>query len=147
MLEHVGATPEALGHIMRELYRVCLPDARVHVTLPHPHHPAFWQDPTHVRPIMLETFDMFSRSKNEAWRKAGASHTPLALTHGVDFEIVRSRLTVDEGTASDLVRAGVMAPEDIRNLTAVYRLSRVYMSLISEMHVELRAVKASKAYR
>eukprot|EP00936_MAST-01D_sp_MAST-1D-sp1_P000373 g373.t1 len=141
VLEHLGPTPEALGHIMRELHRVCLPDARVHITLPHPHHLAFWQDPTHVRPIVLETFDMFSRKKNEAWRKAGASHTPLALVHGVDFEMVHSRLSVDQGTVSDLVRAGAMAPEDSRNLTAVYRLSRIYMSLISEVFVELRVIK------
>ena len=62
----------------------------------------------------------------------------------VDFEVVRSRLSVDQGTANELVRIGAMVPEDSQNLTAVYGMSRIFMSLISEIYVEMRVVKLTQ---
>ena len=142
-LEHVGGTPRCFRAVLRELYRVCAHGATVRITVPHAKHELFQSDPTHVRPVSLRMLEMLSAERNRAWRAEGSAHTPLALALGVDFRIVGSRLTVDQGTAAELVRQGVMSEADATdNLPKVIQLSRMYGSLISELFVELAVVKA-----
>jgi ubiquinone/menaquinone biosynthesis C-methylase UbiE len=86
-LEHVGGTPDLFIGIMKELYRVCKKDAKVRIHVPHPNSDGFLGDPTHVRVITPMVLSLFSRENNEKWKKMGASNSPLAFYHDVDFAV------------------------------------------------------------
>ncbi|THD62307.1 MAG: hypothetical protein E8A49_08350 [Phenylobacterium sp.] len=87
-LEHMGGNPKVFLAIMRELYRICAPDAQVLINVPHPRHDHFLNDPTHVRPISPETLRLFDRELNEEWARRNIANTPLGLYLGVDFKLV-----------------------------------------------------------
>jgi hypothetical protein len=95
-LEHMGATPDAFIHVIKETYRVCRDGAHVRVVAPNPRHDDFLNDPTHVRPITPRMLGLFSRRTCEFFRAGGYSDTPLALIHGVDFEMVETTQLLDK---------------------------------------------------
>ena len=90
VLEHLRDTVGIL------FYRVCRAGARVHIIVPHPRHDDYISDPTHVSPITLNLLSLFSKRECIRWREMGASNTPMALLHNVDFEIVDHAYNVDE---------------------------------------------------
>lgn len=87
-LEHLGADADTYLGVIRELYRVCAPDATVEVTVPHPRHDNYLSDPTHVRPITPQGLQLFSKTLNRKWAADGMSNTPLGLYLDVDFDLV-----------------------------------------------------------
>lgn len=94
VLEHLGAQTEVYLEIIKELYRVCRPNAKVEIIVPHPRHDDFLGDPTHVRPVTEGSITLLSQAANRDWLARGCANTPLALYLAVDFEI--------EGHAYDL---------------------------------------------
>lgn len=114
-LEHLGALPDIFIGIMKELYRVCVDGALVHVKVPHPRHDFFMTDPTHVRPISVVTMEMFSRKLNLIWQQDGAANTPLALYHNVDFEIQSARSILDEPYKTRFLNREI-GPEELQLL-------------------------------
>jgi hypothetical protein len=94
-LEHMGSTSDAFIHVIKETYRVCRDGAEVRVVAPNPRHDDFIDDPTHVRPITPRMLGLFSKAKCEFFRAGGYSDTPLALIHGVDFELVSVQQLLD----------------------------------------------------
>jgi SAM-dependent methyltransferase len=85
VLEHLGQEPAVFFEIMRELYRIMRPGAKIHITVPHPRSDNFLAAPGHVRPILPQTMHLFSRQKCLAAQ--GTVVEPYALECGVDFEI------------------------------------------------------------
>jgi hypothetical protein len=51
VLEHLGQQTEIYLKIIQELYRICQPGAKLHITVPHHRSDRFFHDPTHVRVI------------------------------------------------------------------------------------------------
>jgi len=51
-------------HIVKELWRVCQPGATIHIIVPHPANPFFWQDPTHKLCWHVDNFDYFTEGYN-----------------------------------------------------------------------------------
>jgi hypothetical protein len=135
VLEHLGQSPPVFIGVMKELYRVCRHDARIHVRVPHPRHDFFLGDPTHVRPILPETLELFSLRRNLEWAAQGAPNTPLAQYHGVDFEVVDSELVFDEPYATQIA-SGALAPAEAAALATRYN------NVVTEIRMTLRAVKA-----
>jgi SAM-dependent methyltransferase len=86
VLEHLGATVDTFLGIMKELYRVCKPDAQIFITVPHSRSDGFLGDPTHVRPINSDILSLFSKKKNLEWKEFGWPNTPLATYIDVDFD-------------------------------------------------------------
>jgi len=86
-LEHMGQTPEIFLGIVKELYRVCKPGARIQINAPHPRHDSFMGDPTHVRAVSPEMLALFSKKENLRWQEAGVANTPLGLYLDVDLEL------------------------------------------------------------
>jgi hypothetical protein len=84
ILEHLPG--EGFFHFMRELWRVSKPGAVTEITLPHPSHDIFLNDPTHVRPIMPGTMAMFDRAYIAALAARGDHITSFAERCGVDFK-------------------------------------------------------------
>jgi hypothetical protein len=78
VLEHLGRDPDVFIGIMKELYRVCAPGAKVEIVVPHPRHDNFIGDPTHVRPVTLGMMTLFDRTACEEWQRGGFANTPLA---------------------------------------------------------------------
>jgi len=74
VLEHLGETTAIYFGIIKELYRVCAPGARISIAVPHPRHNYFLNDPTHVRIVTPEGMQLFSKAMNAAWAKRGLPH-------------------------------------------------------------------------
>ena len=134
VLEHLGATPDAFIGIMKEMYRVCEPGARIDIVVPHPRHDHFIGDPTHVRPVTPQMLQLFSRAANLRWKEIGAHNTPLALHHGVDFEIADTMYMLDEPYASQ-AQAGKLGDDEIN------RLLKTHNNVCAEMRIQLKVVK------
>ncbi|MFN4087453.1 MAG: class I SAM-dependent methyltransferase [Alphaproteobacteria bacterium] len=137
VLEHLGATPEIYLGVIRELYRVCAPDARIRITVPHPRHDDFLSDPTHVRPVTPQGLELFDRVKNREWAEKGMPNSPLGLYLDVDFAIEAVNMRPDQPWRGDL-EAGRLKPADL--MQAVRRFNNV----IKETEIVLRAVKPGR---
>ena len=59
--EHIA---NLLG-LMRELHRVCRPDATLEILVPHFSNPNYYSDPTHCRPFGLYSFHYFCAAANK----------------------------------------------------------------------------------
>jgi hypothetical protein len=134
VLEHLGAEPKVFLGIMRELYRVCAPDAVVKIAVPHPRHDDFIGDPTHVRPVTPQMLALFDRELNEQWKAQGAAATPLALYTGVDFRTTKVQMFLDEPHAGRHARGELSDAE-------LHQLIRERNNIVSQIHIELVARK------
>jgi len=135
VLEHLGADSRTFLGIIKELYRVCRDGAIVHVIVPHPRHDDFLIDPTHVRPILPETFQLFSKARNLAWRQKGVANTPLALILDVDFEIARVNYTIDEPWLT-MMGAGELDRD------ALELAIRQHFNVVKQIEVDLKVMKS-----
>ena len=135
VLEHLGQSPSVFIGVMKELYRVCRHGARVHIQVPHPRHDFFLGDPTHVRPILPATLELFSLKRNLVWEVQGLPNTPLAKYHGVDFDLEETQIVLDEPYTSQL-KDGKLTQDD-----AVAAAKR-YNNVVTEIKMTLRVVKA-----
>ena len=124
-LEHMGQSPDAFIGIMRELWRVCTPGALVQINVPDPRHDNFIGDPTHVRPVTAGMLALFSQRANRQWAADGAANSPLALIHGIDFELENHERAFEEPWAS-LVAQGRMGEAELEE--AVRRHNNVVRS-------------------
>lgn len=85
ILEHLG---DGFFHAIKEIYRVCVNDAIIHIRVPHPRHDVQMIDPTHKRFIYPETIAMFSQERNKKDIERGGSETPLGIINNVDIDVV-----------------------------------------------------------
>ncbi|QEL54333.1 class I SAM-dependent methyltransferase [Chromobacterium paludis] len=112
VLEHLGASADIYLGIIQELYRVCAPDARVFITVPHPRSDNYLADPTHVRPITAMGLQMFNQELNRQSMAEGGSSTPLGVYLGVDWVMESSDVKILEPWASRF-NSGQLAEADI----------------------------------
>ena len=96
VLEHIGKDPDTYINILKELYRICINEALIHIIVPHPRHDDFLSDPTHVRPITTMGLLLFDRELNEKWIKLGAANTPMAMIHNVNFKIIKNEISLEK---------------------------------------------------
>jgi SAM-dependent methyltransferase len=134
VLEHLGRDPEVFIGVMKELYRVCRHGATVRITVPHPRHDDFLSDPTHVRPITPLLLGLFSRRANLEWRAKRAANSPLALYHGVDFELRKAVMVLDERYKADYESGRI--GED-----ALEQMIRERNNVVREIKMVLEAIK------
>lgn len=90
VLEHI----HDLCGLMQGLYHAMKPGSLLHVTVPHPAGDGFWGDPTHVRPITINTLNLFSKAKCAEFKANGWPNTPLADYLDIDFEVGASSFTL-----------------------------------------------------
>lgn len=133
-LEHLGEDRDTYLGIIKELYRICAPNAKVHIVVPHPRHDDFVTDPTHVRAILPGQFEMFSKRLNREWQHKGFANTPLGLYLDVDFELEDTQVVPAEPFYSQL-RAGKISSEELAE-----RAAHEY-NVLKEIQIELRVVK------
>lgn len=134
VLEHLGRETETFLGVIKELWRVCSDGAKVAITVPHPRHDAFLNDPTHVRPITDGMLRVFDQSANLDDQSRGFSNTPLGLITGVDFR-VESVQYVLEPKWLERHQRGELSHDDLSH-AAVH-----YNNVIRETSLLWRAVK------
>lgn len=134
-LEHMGEQSSVFLAIMQELYRVCAPNAVIHITVPHPRHDNFIGDPTHVRIITPKLMELFSRSNCDNWKKLGWSNTPFAHYLNVDFETTYAEVRLDEPYLS-LLNSGQIKPDEM------WKILNERNNVAAEFIIQLRAIKS-----
>ena len=137
-LEHF----DNLTGVMEELWRICRPDALVHIWVPHASCPfVTWIDPTHQRGLTIETFSYFNPAANH-----------LSYYSKARFEIVHARLNL---STIGMRRGGMRRSRGLlasaleavanRSRSWQYRAERWWGPLLGfdEARVILRAIKDS----
>lgn len=85
---HVVEHLHDLKTFFREAYRALKPNGTLDIIVPHHRSDAFWDDPTHVRPITETMMAMMSRKFIAMVTEKGFSNTPLCTYWDVDFELI-----------------------------------------------------------
>lgn len=93
VFEHLG--DPGFFNFLKELYRVCKPNALIEVAVPHHRHDCFINDPTHRRPITIEGMRLFSKSHNKYCIETEDGSSRLGLYYDVDFDIVNFKYNID----------------------------------------------------
>ena len=135
VLEHVGRDADTYLDVMKELYRVCRHDARIHIAVPHPRHDFFLCDPTHARAITPGGLALFDQRRNRQWQEQGASNTPLGLYLGVDFELTNAEYDFDEPWKGQIERREIGRDE------AMAAAAR-YNNVVTQIRMMLRVRKS-----
>ena len=133
VLEHLGSTPEIFLNIMKEMYRICEDQAVIKITVPHPRHDDFMNDPTHVRPITPPLMGLFSKAKNRENAEKGYADSALALFLDVDFEITHMEQRLDDVISAKVHKKQIpqgQLPEMARSLNNIVR----------EFYIEMKAI-------
>ena len=135
VLEHLGETREGYFGIIKELYRVCAAGATIHITVPHPRHDNFINDPTHVRAVTPRGLELFSKTRNNEGIKRGCADSPLGLYLDVDLEVVSSQFVLDEPWATQFGNKQIGQAETEQ---AVHR----YNNVVKEIRMVVKVIKA-----
>lgn len=93
---HLGQDSNVFLGIIKELYRICAPNAEVLISVYHPRSDSFIADPTHVRAITPSTFILFNKKNCESFKNSNHADSPLALHADVDFELVKSEIVLED---------------------------------------------------
>jgi hypothetical protein len=136
VLEHLGQAPDTFIGVMGQLWRVAKPGAPIRVHVPDPRHESFLGDPTHVRPVTLDTLALFNQAFNRRTMAEGAANTPLGVIHGIDFDIVSHESVYDEPWRGRLAR------KEITEVQAT-EAAGMYLNVVLEHRFVLAAVKAA----
>ena len=134
VLEHLGQNPKTYLRIIKELYRICKNDAIIQISVPHPRHDHFLCDPTHVRPILAESLQMFDLELNELWIKQNAANTPLAKYLGVNFKISSSEYILDNEIL-DRVQNGQIQMDELNEMI------KHQNNIVQQINLKLVAIK------
>lgn len=134
VLEHLGERKEVFLNIIKELYRICVASATIHIVVPHSRHDDFMNDPTHVRVITPKILDLFSKSKNRECIKRGDSDSLLALYLHVDFEIIKADYTLAPYWLQKLVNKEITEKE-------LYAAIARYNNVMGEIRMVLKVLK------
>ncbi len=132
VLEHIGGD---LKYLFQELYRVCCDGAEIDIRVPHPRHDWFLTDPTHVRPLLPESFLYFDREQCLKWFFSGDSKTPLALYWDIDFKVKTVNVSVENNEVFGKVSTAFGADKSLPALVPFIN------NVISEIHIIMHVSK------
>ncbi len=102
--------------------------------VPHPRHDALLADPTHVRPILPHTLQLFSKAMNREWQEKGVPNTPPGLYLDVDFEIEKVDYVLDEWWQAQIEQGKLIEAEPNHAL-------RTHNNVAIQIECRLRVVK------
>ena len=134
VLEHLGNTTNIYLSIMQELYRICKPDAKIDIRVPHPRHDDFLTDPTHIRPILPGQFNMYSKKNNKLWREQGIANTPLGDYLDIDFEVADITWVPDDKWIQRL-QDGALTSAELADK------AEHEFNIIKEVKIQLKVIK------
>lgn len=110
-----------LVRFMDELWRICQDGATIRILAPYYASIKAWQDPTNLRGISETTFSFFSKK----WREANdALHYPIKA----NFDVVKVLTFMND-------------PWNAKSEEAKQFAQQHYMNIVSDIYVELKAIK------
>lgn len=133
-LEHIGQDVDIFFSVVKELYRVCKPGAKIQINVPHPRHDNFINDPTHVRIITPELLGLFSKKNCQYWGENNGANSPLALYLNVDFEIKNSQMMLEK-KYFDLLSAKEINDDQLTDIVNSQN------NVVSEYRITLEVIK------
>lgn len=133
-LEHIGQDVDIFFSVVKELYRVCKPGAKIQINVPHPRHDNFINDPTHVRIITPELLGLFSKKNCQYWAENNGANSPLALYLNVDFEIKNSQMMLEK-KYFDLLSAKKINDDQLTDIVNSQN------NVVSEYRITLEVIK------
>ena len=136
VLEHLGQNTQIYLRLIQELYRVCKDQGLLHITVPHPRHENFINDPTHVRMITPEGIALFSKKYNEQSVNAGHSNSPLGIYLDVDLEVTDISMTLDPLWEKE-------RKEKQLSQSQILSASKQYNNVITEIYMAVKIIKLS----
>ena len=95
VIEHLGGHSDVFLGVMKELYRVCRPGAKIVIRVPDPRHDDYLSDPTHQRPVLPSLFQPFDLALNEQWQALRLPGTPLGKYLKIDLPTVSVKRHLD----------------------------------------------------
>ncbi len=137
VLEHLGESRALYLAVIRELYRICRHGATIHIIVPHPRHDHYFNDPTHVRPILPDGLRMFDQSLNRQWIAKKWSNTPLGIYLGVDFRITECQYQLDS-LYREKIKRGEVTKEQL------HELLRTHNNVCEQIILEWSVVKEGR---
>ena len=129
ILEHIG---DGYSKVIKELYRVCKPNALIYIKVPHHRHDSFFYDPTHKRAIVGESFYLLSKEYNNYFIENNFTTTTLAYIWEVDFEVMIVE-NVMEDYFIDLLKDE--SEEYVKRYTSTHN------NVIREVFTQLKVIK------
>lgn len=140
VLEHIGETSECFLNIMKELYRISKPFAKIHISVPHPYSYNFIIDPTHVRKITEEIFYMFSKNFCDKLVEEKKSITKLAYICNVDFDITQVTYKLNKAVCDYLSSKNLISLNAIESFEDnLYH--KIFMNTVDEIYIQITAKK------
>jgi len=136
-LEHMGATTTSWMGLLKEMWRVCAPDAIWSISVPHPRHENFLHDPTHVRAITPIGMAMFDNLRNISDHEAGGQESKLGLMTGIDLEMLNVGYDLAEPWRAEFIE-GRLTPAQAEADMA--RFNNVCM----QIQMRIRVVKPAR---
>ncbi len=136
VLEHLGRETAIYLGIIKEIYRICEDGAKVLITVPHPRHDDFLNDPTHVRAVTPESLQLFSKKANDEWARQGAANTPLGHYLDIDLEIENVEQILDPMWGQRM-KAKQLSQQDLMFAT------KSYNNVIKELRITVRVNKSA----
>lgn len=137
VLEHIGQEADKFLRLIQEMWRVCAPQAELTIAVPHPRHDNFLSDPTHVRPILPTTLQLFDQAMNREAVATGNGASPLGLQLGVDFEIRSVQFILDPRWAAKF-EGGELTSDQ------VFEFAQSQNNVIAELTMILMAHKPGR---
>lgn len=145
ILEHIG---QGFFHLIQELYRICENGAIIDIIVPHHYHEIFLADPTHQRPILVETMRLFSKKYNQHHIDTHGSSSGLGIYYNVDFEIVDFNFIPDASYTDILnelqsVLSNPSMDDNSKSMAQkeLVRLGRESLNVFQETHMKLVVIK------
>lgn len=89
-LEQMGENRKEFLTVIKELYRVCAPDAKVNIVTLHPRHDSFVMNPLCLHPLGPEFIASLSIAQNMQMIASGVPGDYMGLRLGVNFEVVKA---------------------------------------------------------
>jgi len=137
VLEHLGETTAQYLHVIKELYRVCMPGAKIIIRVPHPRHDNFIHDCTHVRAITPEGLAMFNKTRNLQQIADGAKDTKLGLMLDVDFNLIKVTYKLEP-------RWEILTGNKLISNEEMIAVMRAQNNVCYEIEMELTVIKEAK---
>ena len=85
ILEHIG---DGFMNLIKEIYRVSENNATINIVVPHYNHWTFHADPTHVRVIDINMFNLFNKEWCRHDKLVNNGSSNYAYLYDVDFRIL-----------------------------------------------------------
>jgi ubiquinone/menaquinone biosynthesis C-methylase UbiE len=134
VLEHIGHNSDIFNSIMKELFRICNNNSLIDIIVPHPRHDDFLGDPSHVRPIIPQTLELYDKELNEKWKKEKAANTPMALINKVNFKIEKVEYKIEKKYLKILKEKKIKEKE-------LREMMEKYNNIIKQTFIQLKVIK------